>query len=142
MQRVRDGLWNGNIPFGYCRGLCSKCDNLNGPGYCLDAGLPDKGNDKTMVKHPIDGHTVRMMYDLYVNGTKSDLGLLKIKPNDLHLAGWYCQVPNLYTNNKLDKIKRSELHIGGALSPVKPRACSHPKYSRCEWLFRWKDCHS
>jgi site-specific DNA recombinase len=25
LQRARDGLWNGNPPFGYCRGACSNC---------------------------------------------------------------------------------------------------------------------
>ncbi len=25
IQRARDGLWNGSIPFGYCNGLCSRC---------------------------------------------------------------------------------------------------------------------
>ena len=75
MQRARDGLWNGNISYGYCRGLCSRCADPNGPGYCPDVGLPDKGNGKTMIEHPIDGNGVRMMFDFYLNGVKSDLGV-------------------------------------------------------------------
>jgi site-specific DNA recombinase len=75
MQRARDGLWNGNIPYGYCRGLCSNCTDPNGPGYCPDVGLPDKNNGKTMIEHPIDGNGVRMMFDFYLNGIKSDLGV-------------------------------------------------------------------
>ena len=73
MQRARDGLWNGNIPFGYCRGLCSRCEDTNGPGYCPDVGKPDKGDGKTMVEHPIDGHIVRTAFDLYLNGSKGDM---------------------------------------------------------------------
>ena len=73
MQRARDGLWNGNIPFGYCRGLCSRCEDTNGPGYCPEVGKPDKGDGKTMVEHPIDGHIVRMAFDLYLNGSKGDV---------------------------------------------------------------------
>ena len=34
VQRARDGYWNGNIPYGYCRGLCSNCKDANGAGYC------------------------------------------------------------------------------------------------------------
>jgi site-specific DNA recombinase len=59
MQRARDGLWNGNIPF----------------GYCPDVGKPDKGNGKTMAENPIDGNAVRMAFDLYLNGCKSDIAV-------------------------------------------------------------------
>lgn len=75
MQRARDGLWNGNIPYGYCRGLCSKCTDPNGPGYCPEVGMPDKGSGKTMIEHPIDGNGVRMMFDFYLNEVKSDIGV-------------------------------------------------------------------
>lgn len=74
-QRAHDGLWNGNIPFGYCRGLCSRCEDPNGPGYCPDVGKPDKGDGKTMVEHPVDGDAVRMAFNLYLNGHRSDVAV-------------------------------------------------------------------
>lgn len=74
-QRARDGLWNGNIPFGYCRGLCSRCEDPNGPGYCPDVGKPNKGDGKTMVEHPVDGNAVRMAFNLYLHGYRSDVAV-------------------------------------------------------------------
>lgn len=73
LQRARDGMWNGNIPLGYCRGLCSRCDDPNGPGYCPDVGKPDKSDGKILVHHPIDSKAVQMTFDLYLNDTPNDV---------------------------------------------------------------------
>jgi DNA invertase Pin-like site-specific DNA recombinase len=73
LQRARDGWWNGNIPLGYCRGLCSKCDDPNGPGYCPDVGQPDKSDGRLLVIHPIDGQAVRTAFDLYLNEVQSNV---------------------------------------------------------------------
>ncbi len=72
LQRARDGYWNGNIPYGYCYGLCSKCKDPNGEGYCPDFGKPDKGNGKLLVLHPIDSKVVRLVYDWYLSEIESD----------------------------------------------------------------------
>lgn len=42
LGRARDGLWNGSIPFGYCRGNCSACTDNNGPDYCPEYGEPNR----------------------------------------------------------------------------------------------------
>jgi DNA invertase Pin-like site-specific DNA recombinase len=73
LQRARDGMWNGNIPLGYCRGLCSRCDDPNGPGYCPDVGKPDKSDGKILVPHPIDSKAVQLAFDLYLNDTPNDV---------------------------------------------------------------------
>lgn len=75
LQRARDGFWNGNIPYGYCKGLCSHCDDPNGPGYCPDVGQEDKGDGTILVKHPIDSQAVRKAFELY-----------REMPNDILIA--------------------------------------------------------
>ncbi len=72
LQRARDGNWNGNIPYGYCRGLCSKCQEPNGEGYCPDFGKPDKGNGKQLTLHPIESKVVRLVFDWYMSSLESD----------------------------------------------------------------------
>jgi site-specific DNA recombinase len=72
LQRARDGYWNGNIPYGYCYGLCSKCKDPNGEGYCPDFGKPDKSSGKLLVLHPIDSKVVRLIYDWYLSEIESD----------------------------------------------------------------------
>jgi site-specific DNA recombinase len=72
LQRARDGLWNGNIPYGYCRGLCSKCKEPNGEGYCPAFGGADRGDGKYLVAHPIESRVVRLAYDWYLTGVESD----------------------------------------------------------------------
>lgn len=72
LQRARDGYWNGNPTYGYCRGLCSTCKEPNGKGYCPDYGLPNKGDGKGLVLHPIESKVVRLVYDWYLTGEESD----------------------------------------------------------------------
>ncbi len=72
LQRARDGNWNGNIPYGYCRGLCSNCKEPNGEGYCPEFGKPDKGTGKQLMLHPIESKVVRFIYDWYLSSLESD----------------------------------------------------------------------
>jgi len=72
LQRARDGYWNGNPPFGYCRGLCSNCKNPNGKGYCPDFGKADKSKDNILVPHSIEGLVVTRVFEWYLSGDYSD----------------------------------------------------------------------
>lgn len=63
--RMRSGLYNGNLPLGYCLGQCASCTDPNGPDYCPDYGQPNQGDGRTPVQHPVDSHAVRLMYSLY-----------------------------------------------------------------------------
>ena len=71
-QRAREGLWNGNVPYGYCTGLCSACTDPNGQGYCPYFGLQDRRNGKALIAHPVDQLGVKMAFDLYAAGGNSD----------------------------------------------------------------------
>ena len=52
-QRVRSGLLNGPVPYGYCDGRCSQCTHPNGVDYCPRFGQQDIGDGKVVVPHPI-----------------------------------------------------------------------------------------
>ncbi len=76
-QRARDGLWNGNVPFGYCKGLCSQCTDPNGGGpeghnYCPNFGQPNLGDGKLLIPHPIESKAVRLAFEWYITGKFSD----------------------------------------------------------------------
>ena len=71
-QRARKGLWNGSIPYGYCKGLCAQCTDPNGAGYCPDFGLPNKSDGKVIIPHPIDSVAVKLAYEWYATGDYSD----------------------------------------------------------------------
>lgn len=71
-QRALAGLWNGDIPYGYCKGLCSRCENPNGKGYCPDYGKPDKGDGKTLIAHPKDSKGLVQAFHLQAS-VKSDI---------------------------------------------------------------------
>ena len=75
IQRAREGLWNGNPPFGYCRGLCSQCEEVNGPNYCPNVGNPNLGDGKHLLPHPIESEVVRLAFNWYANGQGSDSGI-------------------------------------------------------------------
>ena len=71
-QRARKGLWNGSIPFGYCRGLCAQCQDPNGAGYCPEFGTANKTDGKVLIAHPIDSLAVKLAYEWYATGDYSD----------------------------------------------------------------------
>ena len=73
--RAMKGLWNGSIPLGYCRGLCSRCDDPNGGDYCprfggadLNPGYPDP----PLVAHPVESVAVMLAFNWSVAGMCSD----------------------------------------------------------------------
>ena len=68
-ERIRRGLPNGNIPLGYCNGLCSTCADLHGPGDCPRAGgtdHPDSQRGRIAVPHPVDRHAIPLIANLYL----------------------------------------------------------------------------
>ena len=72
-QRARNGLWNGNIPYGYCRGNCSSCKEANGVNYCPNFGSKDIDNDpRQLILHPVESQVVRHIYQLYLEENISD----------------------------------------------------------------------
>jgi site-specific DNA recombinase len=70
-ELARKGMHNGQAPYGYCNGLCSTCTELNGPGYCPQAGKPDRAESQrghVPVAHPVDQHAVLLAHTLYSQG--------------------------------------------------------------------------
>ncbi len=68
-ERIRRGLPNGNIPLGYCNGLCSTCSDSHGPGYCPRVGDMDRAESqrgRIAVIHPIDRHVITLVANLYL----------------------------------------------------------------------------
>jgi DNA invertase Pin-like site-specific DNA recombinase len=68
-ERLRRGLPNGNIPLGYCNGLCSTCNDPHGYGYCPRAGeadRPESQRGRIAVIHPVDRHVIIMAANLYL----------------------------------------------------------------------------
>ncbi len=68
-ERIRRGLPNGNLPLGYCNGLCSTCNDSHGPGYCPRVGSidrPDSQRGRIAVTHPIDRHVITLVANLYL----------------------------------------------------------------------------
>ncbi|RMH32699.1 MAG: recombinase family protein, partial [Gammaproteobacteria bacterium] len=70
-RRARKGLPLGDLPLGYCNGLCSACTDPNGEGYCPLWGEPDRiesQGGRIPVPHPVDHYVVRWIVDSYHNG--------------------------------------------------------------------------
>ncbi len=82
LQRTRDRYWNGQMPLGYCRRVCSTCTDPNGKGYCPDFGGPNKSEGKILVEHPVESVAVRLAYKWYATGEYLDA---KIAAHASHL---------------------------------------------------------
>lgn len=63
-QRAREGLWLGDLATGYCRGLCSQCDDK----VCPRVGQEDRGNGRPPILHPIDSKGVLLAFETYATG--------------------------------------------------------------------------
>jgi DNA invertase Pin-like site-specific DNA recombinase/uncharacterized protein YqiB (DUF1249 family) len=74
-QRALCGLWNGDIPFGYCKGVCSRCDDPNGKDYCPAYGQPNKTDGKCLIAHPKDSVGLRLSFEWHLTGKKSDFDI-------------------------------------------------------------------
>lgn len=72
LQRAREGLYNGSIPNGYCKGNCSTCTDPNGKDYCPCYGGPDQGDGKVPIPHPIESVAVKLAFEWYATGQFSD----------------------------------------------------------------------
>ena len=84
-QRAREGFWNGLPPYGYCKGVCSTCEDQNGKGYCPDYGSTNKSDGKRLVPHPVDSEVVKLVYSWYLNGNESDASIAE-KLNNFDMA--------------------------------------------------------
>jgi DNA invertase Pin-like site-specific DNA recombinase len=71
-KRAKKGLHNGSVPFGYCKGLCATCADLNGPGYCPRVGEENRGDGKTLLAHPLDAIGLRRTFKLSASGEWTD----------------------------------------------------------------------
>lgn len=71
-KRGESGLHRGDIPLGYCNGLCSTCGDVNGAGYCpLYGGLdrPQSQRGRLAVPHPVDCYVIPIIFDLAMQGS-------------------------------------------------------------------------
>lgn len=69
--RVRSGLPNGNLPIGYCNGLCSTCDDVHGKDFCPNFGGKDREESRrgrVAIPHPITSHVVPLIFEQYLKG--------------------------------------------------------------------------
>ncbi len=70
-KRGQSGRHRGDIPLGYCNGLCATCGDVNGAGYCpLFDGLdrPESERGELAVPLPIDRHVIPIIFDLARQG--------------------------------------------------------------------------
>jgi len=87
-QRARAGFWGGEIPYGYCRGLCSDCKHPNGKDYCPNYGRPNLSDGKRMIVHPVESFGVKLMFEWYATGETSMSAIAD------KLSGYKVTLPN------------------------------------------------
>ena len=70
-ERREEGLHRGGYRLGYCNGLCQKCTDPNGKGYCPFYGnsvRPESEIGRIQVPHPVEKHAVRLIVYSYNEG--------------------------------------------------------------------------
>ncbi len=70
-HNARSGRLSGAFRLGYCKGLCSECEDPNGEDYCPRYGEEDLGDGEIRVQHPVERGAVRLMFEWYATGEHS-----------------------------------------------------------------------
>ncbi len=106
--RVLSGQWNGIFPFGYCRGLCSRCDDPNGKDYCSYHGKPDKGDGTQLIIHPKDSAGAQKAFVLCRTGKHSTYSISE-KLNEL---GYRTRNRRPFTADAVCDLLRNPFYVG------------------------------
>jgi len=132
IQRVREGLWLGNLATGYCLGLCSSC----GDHLCSNIGQEDKGDGRIPILHPVDSR-VKELFELYTTGRHSYDSVAR----ELTRLGYQMNTRwgrRLWTKDTVKKAIRTPLYLGyvtykGRRFPGKqPAIVSQELWDRCQ----------
>ncbi len=120
LQRARQGLWNGNPPYGYCRGLCSHCEDPNGKGYCPNYGNPDLVHGNRLMPHPIESVWVKQVFAWYLTTEYSDAKIADALNEARHVLpdGTEVQVRHKGVVGRIPPGKFSKDTVRGMLSRV------------------------
>lgn len=70
-HNARSGRLSGAYRLGYCKGLCSECEDPNGEDYCPHYEGRDLGDGEIRVQHPVEREAVRLMFEWYATGEYS-----------------------------------------------------------------------
>ncbi len=106
--RTQNGLWNGSIPFGFCRGLCSHCQDPQGKDYCPDYGQPDKGEGKALIAHPRDSRAAQQAFTLCQDREHSSRRIAEA----LNQAGYRTRTGKPFTADAVVDILRNPFYAG------------------------------
>lgn len=120
--RVLKGLWNGIFPFGYCRGLCSKCEDPNGKNYCPDFGKPNKADGKILIVHPKDGEAVKQAFSLLHTRTHSTRTIALI----LNQVGYRTRTKKPFTADAVCDLLRNSFYAGWVTYKGEQHRAAHP----------------
>jgi len=83
-SRAMKGYSNASQPpFGYCRGNCLDCTDLNGEGYCPRFKGPDlwrelSDDPKVFVPHPVESVAFQLAVDWYATAQYSDTDIARM----------------------------------------------------------------
>jgi DNA invertase Pin-like site-specific DNA recombinase len=71
VTRHRKGLPNGNLPIGYCKGLCQTCKDIHGEGLCPLYSQPDRTESqrgRMAIPHPVTRYLPPLVFEMYLAG--------------------------------------------------------------------------
>lgn len=106
--RVENGLSNGALPFGYCRGLCSACKDPHGKGYCPNFGQANQSDGKHPILHPKDGPAAQEAFALYAGRQHSAAKIAQ----QLNAAGFCTRTGHPFTGEAVLDLLRNPFYAG------------------------------
>ncbi len=106
-ERARQGLWNSAYPWGYCRGLCSKCKESN-RGECPHLGGDDQSDGQCLIAHPVEAPGYDLAVESYLTGNYTDNQIARL----LNEAGYRTKRGRPFGKDTVRMILRNRFYTG------------------------------
>lgn len=112
-ERGRRGYWRGDPPFGYCRGQCHDCTDVNGEQCPRHRKASPLGSARELHPHPVDSKGVELAFTEYAYRAETYRDVAEV----LNAAGYRTRNkkgggPQLFSGGAVQHILKNPLYIG------------------------------
>ena len=109
--RAENGLYNGDPPYGYCKGNCSHCTIPRADAICPNFGQLDKSADGVLIPHPVNHQGLLLAFQQCAEGA-TDREIATALNNAGYRTDSIKRGANLFTKDTVRRILINPFYLG------------------------------
>ena len=109
--RAENGFYNGDPPYGYCKGNCSHCTVPRAEQVCSHFGQIDQSRDGVLVPHPVNHKGLLLAFQNCAEGA-TDREIASMLNNEGYRTDSIKRGANLFTKDTVRRILMSPFYLG------------------------------